>query len=233
MTELTFGLTAPAPCSYLPAQQEQVIFLLPSYPIDASLYQQLLQHNFRRSGNDVYRPHCAACQECQSVRLDVRAFRANRRQQRILRKAKRDQLQLRFGKPAAKSYYPLYKHYIEARHPDGAMYPPSQQQLDSLLECHWANVEVLEVYHQQTLIAVSVVDVLDKVLSAVYTFYHPAYQRYSPGILAILLLIEQAQLQQKDYLHLGYYVADCAKMAYKAEFLPQQRFSSEKWRSIG
>lgn len=233
MTELSFGLTAPAPCSYLPDQQEQVIFLLPATPIDASLYQQLLQHNFRRSGNDVYRPHCPACQACQSVRLDVKAFQPNRRQRRIVQRAKQQQFWLRFGSPSGDNYYPLYQRYIEARHSDGAMYPPNKQQLDSLLHCDWLNVAVLEVYQQQTLIAVTVVDVLDKTLSAVYTFYHPDYQRFSPGILAILLLIEQAQQLQKDSLHLGYYVADCAKMAYKADFLPQQRFYAEKWQSIG
>ena len=167
MTELTFGLTAPAPCSYLPEQQEQVIFLLPDHPIDTHLYQQLLQHNFRRSGNDVYRPHCPSCQACQSVRLDVKTFRPNRRQRRILHKARREQFQLRLGKPEGEGYFSLYQHYIQARHSDGAMYPPSQQQLDSLLHCHWLPVEVLEIYHQQSLIAVTVVDVLDKALSAV------------------------------------------------------------------
>ena len=46
MAELRFGLTAPAPCSYLGQQQEQLVFLLADQPISASLYQQLLQINF-------------------------------------------------------------------------------------------------------------------------------------------------------------------------------------------
>lgn len=231
MTELTFGLTAPERCSYLPGQQEQVVFLLPDHPIDAQLYQQLLQHNFRRSGNDVYRPHCPACQQCQSVRLTVSNFAPDRRQRRILQRAKRAHFHTRLVAPSS-NYYPLYQRYINARHADGAMYPPSPEQLDSLLHCNWLPVKVLEIYHQQQLIAVTVVDVLDKALSAVYTFYHPDYQHYSPGVLAILGLIEQAQQKQKAYLYLGYYVADCAKMAYKAEFQPQQRFSAEKWQTI-
>lgn len=233
MTELRFGLTAEEPCPYLPEQNEQVIFLLPEQPLHHHLYQQLLQYNFRRSGDDVYRPHCTQCQQCQSVRLPVNTFTASRKQRRILAKAKRLGIRAHWG-PArpARDYFSLYSDYIRCKHLDGSMFPPSIAQLESLLRCHWLPVWTLELYDQQQLVAVSVVDKLDNALSAVYTFYHPDWQRYSPGLLAILLLIEQTRQLQNDFLYLGYYIADCGKMAYKSEFRPQQRFIDDKWHSI-
>ncbi|MCH8536401.1 MAG: arginyltransferase [Alkalimonas sp.] len=233
MAELRFGLTAAEPCAYLPQQKEQVIFLLPQQPLHHSLYQQLLQHNFRRSGDDVYRPHCSHCQQCQSVRLPVNAFTPNRKQRRILSKAKRQGLRVQWA-PArpAREYFSLYSDYISFKHRDGSMFPPNMAQLESLLTCNWLPVWTLEIYDQQQLVSVSVVDRLDNSLSAVYTFYHPDWQRYSPGLLGILLLIEQARQLQNDFLYLGYYIADCDKMAYKGEFRPQQRFINDKWHSI-
>ncbi|MDP4535382.1 arginyltransferase [Alkalimonas collagenimarina] len=233
MNELRFGLTAAEPCAYLPEQNEQVIFLLPEQPLHHSLYQQLLQHNFRRSGDDVYRPHCSGCQQCQSVRLPVHTFTPSRRQRRILAKANRQGFRVQW-QPArsASDYFALYQDYIDFKHQEGSMYPASIAQLESLLTCNWMPVWTLELYDQQQLVAVSVVDKLDNSLSAVYTFYHPKWQQFSPGLLAILLLIEQAKCLQSDFLYLGYYIADCEKMAYKGEFRPQQRFIDGKWHSI-
>lgn len=233
MNELRFGLTAPDSCGYLLNRDEQVIFLLPGQPITPALYQQLMQHNFRRSASDVYRPHCQECQQCQSVRIPVAGFTPNRRQRRILAKAKRQQLHYHWqlARPAH-DYFDLFSHYISHKHRDGSMYPPTMQQLESLLACRWMPVWALELYDQQQLVAVCVVDKLDNSLSAVYTFYHPEWQHYSLGLLAILWLIEQAQQLQKDFTYLGYYIADCEKMAYKGDFLPQQRFIAEKWHSI-
>ena len=89
MHELRFGLTAPAPCSYLDLQQEQLVFLLPEQPVSAALYQQLLELNFRRSGEQVYTPHCPTCRACESVRISHTDFIARRSQHRLLNKAKR------------------------------------------------------------------------------------------------------------------------------------------------
>ena len=91
MTEqsLQFGLTPPAACSYLATEQEQLAVLLTPEPLDASLYQLLIKHNFRRSGNQLYRPHCPNCQACQSLRIPVTDFKASASQRRLLNKAAR------------------------------------------------------------------------------------------------------------------------------------------------
>ncbi len=233
MPELKFGLSATNPCSYLPKQTEQLVFLLPEQPIDDNLYQQLLQLNFRRSAEQVYTPHCPACKACQSVRINPNTFLPSRSQRRLLHKANRAGWHYTLSDYTGTDYYALFADYICHKHADGSMFPPEREQLDSMLNCSWLKVQVLEQYYQQQLVAVSVVDVTHRALSAVYTFYAPALSAFSPGILAILFLLQQAAGLNKDWLYLGYQIDACNKMAYKAAFLPQQRFIAGNWHSFG
>ncbi|MBU1308227.1 MAG: arginyltransferase [Gammaproteobacteria bacterium] len=233
MHELRFGLTAPAQCSYLPQQQEQLVFLLPDQPLDAGLYQQLLQLNFRRSGEQVYTPHCPACRACQSVRISHTDFKASRSQRRLLHKAARDGWHYKLCDSASTDYFALFSAYINYKHHDSSMFPPTRSQLEAMLDCSWLTVRYLEQYHQQQLVAVSIVDDTADAFSAVYTFFHPDVQAYSPGLLAILYLIQCAAAQQKQWVYLGYQIDECRKMAYKAAFLPQQRFIQGQWHSFG
>ena len=92
-------------------------------------YAHLLSIGFRRSGNDIYRPQCPACNACQSVRIDTHNFTPTRSQRRIAKKgAAITTTPSLVDKP---EYYELYTRYIEARHRDGSMYPPSRKQYDN------------------------------------------------------------------------------------------------------
>ena len=233
MAELRFGLSAPAPCSYLSQQQEQLVFLLPEQPLDAALYQQLLQLNFRRSGEQVYTPHCPSCQACQSVRIAPTQFKPSRSQRRLLQKTARVSWRYQLDDELSQDYYALFAAYIGHKHQDGSMYPPAPEQLNSMLNCSWLKVRLLKQYYNDQLVALTIVDETDLAFSAVYTFYQPAVSRFSPGILAVLYLIQCAAQQQKDWLYLGYQIDECQKMAYKAAFLPQQRFIQGQWHSFG
>ena len=230
---LRFGLTHPAPCSYLPGQQEQLVVLMPEEPISAKLYQQLLALNFRRSGEQSYTPHCPACTACQSVRIDPLQWQPSRSQRRLLNKATRANLQYRLVTTADVAlYFPLFAAYIAFKHDDGIMFPATEEQLSSMLTCSWLEVKFLEIYHDEKLISVSIIDQLADSYSAVYTFFSRQYQQYSPGKLAIIYLLERARLDNKAFVYLGYQVEACQKMAYKAEFRPQQRFIQGHWHSF-
>lgn len=234
MAELRFGLSAPARCSYLPEQQEQLVFLLPEQPLTMALYQQLLQVNFRRSGEQVYTPHCPSCRACQSVRLNPDTFRPSRSQRRLLNKAGRNGWQFQLiNAISVDEYYPLFADYICHKHADGSMYPPDPEHLRSMLTCSWLTVHCLELYYKQQRVAVCVVDETSDAFSAVYTFFHPNVSRFSPGSLAILYLLQIARQQQKKWLYLGYQIDGCQKMAYKQTFGPQQRFIAGEWHSFG
>lgn len=239
MTEqsLQFGLTPPAACSYLATEQEQLAVLLTPEPLDASLYQLLIKHNFRRSGNQLYRPHCLNCHACQSLRIPVTDFKASASQRRLLNKAARSGWHYQLTKvpasPAERQpLFHLFADYIAFKHSDGVMHPATQEQLDSLLDSTWQPIRLLQLYQAGVLQAVMVVDELAGAYSAVYTFFSQQSETFSPGKLAILYLLQLATSQDADYVYLGYQVDGCRKMAYKQQFLPHQRYFNGSWHSF-
>jgi arginyl-tRNA--protein-N-Asp/Glu arginylyltransferase len=78
------------------------------------------------------------------------------------------------ARPAFKEeYFDLYRRYIEQRHADGDMYPPSRDQFSTFLVRDLPFCWFYEFRLDGRLLAVAVCDLLPNGLSAVYTFYEP------------------------------------------------------------
>ena len=225
---LSVGLAPSHPCSYLPAQQEQVVVVMDDDLLNVVSYEQLLAAGFRRSGALVYRPYCSACNACQSLRLCTSQFKPSRGQKRISR-LNRD-LTVMVSEENKPEYYPLYQRYIHQRHADGSMFPPSQGQYNDFLRCHWLTPRYLELRLNNRLLAVAVTDQLPNALSAMYTFYDPDDEARSLGSYAILCQLALAKQSGREWLYLGYFVNDCQKMRYKHNYLPHERFIAGKWK---
>lgn len=71
---------------------------------------------------------------------------------------------------------------------------------------------------KQKLIAMSVLDVLDEAVSAVYFVYDPDYSNLGMGTVSALREICMTTVMDKKWYYLGYYIPDCDKMKYKAKF---------------
>ena len=194
---------------------------------------QLTDMGFRRSGEHIYRPWCEGCGECKSVRVPVAGFNVSKSQKRVLTRNK--DLQVSFELPScADEIYNLYANYIIQRHSDGDMYPPSLEQFENFL-CQappTSKTRFVCFRLEQKLLAVAVVDLLPKGVSAIYTFFDPAYKIRSLGRLAVLWQIRWAQSQAMDFVYLGYWIKDCQKMAYKAEYQPLQVFEDLIWQTL-
>ncbi|MBY5920327.1 arginyltransferase [Ferrimonas balearica] len=222
---LSLGLSQSFPCSYLPDQFEQL--LVNREPVDGGQFEQLLALGFRRSGGQIYRPHCQACQACVPVRLPVQRFQPSRSQKRVI--SKNRDLVWRVTTRPTPEQQALYLEYICQRHNDGPMYPPSLDQFDRFLVCDWLEQLYLEAWLDDDLALVAVTDLLPNSLSATYTFFQPALADRSLGTRAILAQIGLAQQLGRDYLYLGYQIDDCQKMAYKTHFQPLQRLEGQQW----
>jgi len=125
--------------------------------------------------------------------------------------------------------YLLYQEYIEKRHSDGDMYPATLEQFDTFIRSRTEGGKYFCFYLEGKLIAVAVSDVLDTGLSAVYTFFDPLLEKRSLGNFAILWQIEQVRAMGLEYLYLGYWIKDCAKMEYKSTFKPLEMLMKGKW----
>jgi leucyl-tRNA---protein transferase len=227
---LKVGLTPKHPCSYLPERQEQLLVLLDKELLCLEGYEQLLSAGFRRSGSDIYRPHCQLCRACESLRIDVAHFTPSRSQKRIIRQ-NRD-LNISVSEQEKPEYFRLYRRYINKRHQDGAMYPASRQQYDGFLLCDWLPPVFMEFWLEQQLVAVAVTDLLGHSLSAMYTFYDPGMEHRSLGTFAILSQLQLAARLNKSWVYLGYQVDGCKKMNYKQHFRPHQRLVAGHWQSM-
>ncbi len=231
LSTLQFYLTAPYPCSYLPGQHARSQVATPSFLIGASLYSELVQRGFRRSGTFTYRPRCDACHACVPTRIPVADFAPNRTQRRAERRHANLEATLHELEDK-EEYYALYQRYQAARHLEGEPEDDSREQYRNfLLQTHVDSV--LAAFRENGVLRmVSIIDILDDGLSSVYTFYDPDVAGASYGTCNIMWQVDLCRKLGLPYLYLGYWISECRKMSYKSNFRPLQGLVQGVWQTL-
>jgi arginyl-tRNA--protein-N-Asp/Glu arginylyltransferase len=224
MESLFRYVAPPGPCGYLPDQRWSLEYEAFGV-LSAAEYQERLLQGWRRFGAMLFRPRCRHCQACQSLRVIADRFRPNRSQRRA-RKITESQVLLVIGEPAVDraklslydryhAYQTRFRHWPQHPARDAAGY------VNSFVDNPFPTEEWC-YYRQERLIGVGYVDALPAGLSAIYFFYDPAERGLSLGTWNVLRLIEEAAARGLPHLYLGYYVAGCPSLSYKANFVPNQ-----------
>jgi arginine-tRNA-protein transferase len=225
----------PSACGYLPEQTWQLEYEYVGTMAPAE-YMQRLRAGWRRFGHVLFHNRCPVCTRCRSLRVLMRGFRPDRSQRRC-RKLNDEAVSIEIGPPtASRAKLLLYDrfHTYQSEHKGWPLHPAKDvaSYAESFVDNPFPTQEWC-YYLDRRLIGVGYVDDLPGGLSAIYFFYDPDERHRSLGTYNVLRIIEHAAQRGVPHVYLGYYVAGCASMEYKARFVPNQALEPDgEWRDF-
>lgn len=233
-----FFVTSPAPCPYLPGRMERKVFTELKGPHAEELNDALGRIGFRRSQTVAYRPSCADCQACVSVRVVAGEFRASASQRKNLRR--NSDLIATICRPWSTSeQFDLLQRYLGQRHPGGGMTSMDEGDFADMVEHtpveSWV-VEYREPNPDGTpgrLVGACLTDRQGDGLSMIYSFYEPDHAgRTGLGNYIIVDHIRRARQEGLPFVYLGYWVEGSARMQYKIRYRPMELLGRNGWERL-
>lgn len=167
---------------------------------------------------------CNGCRECQSLRIDVRQFRASKSQRRI--RNRNSEITLEIDEvTVTQEHLDLYNAYhLDMQERRG--WPFHEVTEDdygsSFLEGGFSFSRQFMYRKKGRLVAVGLVDHAEDVMSSLYFYHAPELRDNGLGVYSVLRELEHAQQHGVRWLYMGYYIRECGSMNYKNRYRPHQ-----------
>jgi len=229
-------MTNAGPCPYLPGRTERKVFTELAGEHASELNDALGRIGFRRSQNVAYRPSCADCPACVSVRIVADEFKLNAPQRRLVRR--NSDLVVRACKPwSTDEQFSLLQRYLSARHPHGGMTEMDEIDFADMVEQTPVETYVIE-YREPggpdgrpgALVGACLTDKQNDGLSMIYSFFDPdKVDRHGLGSYIIVDHVLRAQRSGLPYVYLGYWVEGSDRMSYKIRYQPIEKLGRAGW----
>ncbi|WP_343527768.1 arginyltransferase [Sphingomonas sp.] len=234
-----FFVTSPAPCPYLPGRDERKVFTELNGEHAGELNEALSRIGFRRSQGVAYRPSCAGCTACVSVRVVAGGFRPNATQRKLLRR--HADLEVTACQPwATPEQFDLLRRYLVERHPGGGMAAMDDSDYADMVELSPVESMLIE-YREPTgedgrrgrLVGTCLTDRQGDGLSMIYSFYETR-DGSRPGLGNFIIMdhILRARAAGLPYVYLGYWVKGSPRMAYKTRYQPLEALGPRGWAPL-
>lgn len=220
---LQHRFAGPEPCPYLAGLASTTETLLMT-GVSAAELESLLERGWRRFGPVYFRPVCASCDECVSIRVPVTTFAPSANLRRVLRRG--SHLRLEVGDPSVdEARLLLYRRWHARREEERGWKPDGIGPEAYAMQFCFPHSAAREFayYEGDTLVAIGIADQTPRALSAVYCYHDPERPQLSLGTYNVLAAIEYARRRGLRHLYLGYCVEGCGSLSYKARFRPQER----------
>lgn len=208
-------------CSYLDNKEQTTHYKI----INAcSPYttQELIERGYRRFGKMYFRPICADCNECQSIKIDVENYTFSKSEKRVIKKAK--DISVYIQTPSLTKYhlelFDKYHEFMSERKGWNFQETSADHYYNSFVSGHEEYGKEVLYFDGEQLIGVDLIDMLEDGISSIYFYYDPDYSHLSLGKLSLLRQIQFAQRSNKQWIYLGYYVEGCPSLDYKADYKP-------------
>lgn len=235
MHSLAVYTPPPSPCGYLPDRDWQITYEVAG-GVTAAEYEARLKAGWRRFGYSLFRPQCPECRACRSLRVPVETFRPDRSQRRAFA-ANAGDVELVIGEPSVtREKLDLYDRFHAFQHDHKGWPGRDPQDPAEYAESFVANPFPTEewcYYLGGRLAGVGYVDALPAGLSAIYFFHDPEHRDRSLGTYNVLCALREAARRGLPHVYLGYHVAGCRSLEYKARFRPNEVLHPDGvWRAF-
>jgi leucyl-tRNA---protein transferase len=208
-------------------QQEELLF-----QTDDVAFDRFMESGWRRSGYLFYRlTHFPESDGQYStvlpLRIRLEGFLFSKSQLKIFKKNADLTYQIAAIRPTPEhlKLFELHKKRFKAYPPDSIY--------DYITERHErypTKGMILNVFHDEKLVAASFIDVTTRSVSSIYGMFHPDYSTRSLGILTMLLEIQYSMRRGCSYYYPGFAYKEPSFYDYKKRFNQLEAYDWQGWQ---